>query len=82
LKSESAWASCVDALYGLSHGGLRFKGLAKVVGAEEALMKVEKAGSKRAWEKAKRVLEMIKRKEEEEEVDWVELLELGSQTLC
>lgn len=83
LKSESARASCVDALYGLSHGGLRFKGLAKAAGAEEALMKVEKVGCKRAWEKAKRVLEMIKKRdEEEEEMDWVELLELGSQTQC
>ncbi|KAE8021593.1 hypothetical protein FH972_007469 [Carpinus fangiana] len=82
LKSESAWASCVDALYGLSHGGLRFKGLAKAVGAEEVLMKVEKVGSNRAWEKAKRVLEMIKKREEEEEVDWVDLLDMDGHTQC
>ncbi|GLT55348.1 hypothetical protein SLA2020_284790 [Shorea laevis] len=60
-----------------------FLGVANAAGAEEALMKVEKVGCKRAWEKAKRVLEMIKRRdEEEEEMDWVELLELGSQTQC
>lgn len=83
LKSESAWASCVDTLYGLSHGGLRFKGLAKAARAEEVLIKVENVGCKRAWEKAKRVLEMIKkREEEEEEVDWVNLLDMESQTQC
>nr|GMD58145.1 U-box domain-containing protein 40 [Ipomoea batatas] len=67
--------SCVTALYGLSHGGLRFKGLAKEAGAEEMLMKVEANGSERSREKARRILEVLRQKDEEdEEVDWEELL--------
>ncbi|KAF5479539.1 hypothetical protein F2P56_000349 [Juglans regia] len=85
LESESARESCVTALYGLSHGGLRFKGLAMAVELAEVMKKVETVGRDRAKEKAKRMLEMIKMRggeEEDEGIDWEELLELGSQTEC
>ncbi|PSR87611.1 U-box domain-containing protein [Actinidia chinensis var. chinensis] len=74
LGSESTRESCVAALYGLSHGGLRFKGLAKEAGAEDVLRKVEEVGTERASEKARRVLEVMRGREEEEELDWEELL--------
>ncbi|XP_004296565.1 PREDICTED: U-box domain-containing protein 40 [Fragaria vesca subsp. vesca] len=84
MDSRSSQESCVAALYGLSHGGLRFKGLAKAAGAVEVLREVEKSGSERGREKARRMLEMMRgrEKEEEEEVDWEELLDsgLGSRT--
>ncbi|XP_022740666.1 U-box domain-containing protein 40-like [Durio zibethinus] len=78
---ESTRDGCVAVLYGLSHGGLRFKGLAKAAGAVEELLKVERTGSKPAREKARKMLEILKGKSEEEEeekdVDWEALLELG-----
>lgn len=75
FDSDSTRESCVVALYGLSHGGLRFKGLAKEASAEEMLKKAEKAGSERSKEKVRRILEVLKEKDEEEEaVDWEELL--------
>ncbi|KAK9271807.1 hypothetical protein L1049_002172 [Liquidambar formosana] len=78
LDSEVTRESCVVALYGLSHGGLRFKGLAKDAGAVEVLKKVEITGSERAREKAKRVLEILRGRDKEEEgVDWEELLDSG-----
>lgn len=86
LDADSTRESCVTALYGLSHGGLRFKGLAKEAGAEEMLMKVEATGSERAMNKARRILEVLRQKDEEdEEVDWEELLNSeddSSQTQC
>ena len=67
-------------LYGLSHGGLRFKRLAKAAG------EVEKSGSERGRDKVRRMLEMMRRREEEEEkeVYWEELVDfgLGSRTRC
>ncbi|GKU97014.1 hypothetical protein SLEP1_g10196 [Rubroshorea leprosula] len=74
--NEPTQESCVAALYGLSYGGLRFKGLAKAAGVVEALCKV----GGRAKVKARRILEMLKViiEEEEEDVDWEELLESGS----
>lgn len=75
LRFESIQDSCVTALYGLSHGGLRFKGQAKEAGAEEVLRKVEEVGSERARVRARRVLEVMRgRDEEEEDVDWEALL--------
>ncbi|XVF16485.1 hypothetical protein REPUB_Repub10bG0035200 [Reevesia pubescens] len=76
---ESTREGCVAVLYGLSHLGLRFKGLAKAAGAVEELLKVERMGSEPAREKARRMLEMLKRTEEEEqeEVDWEVLLDSG-----
>ncbi|PQM32880.1 U-box domain-containing protein 40 [Prunus yedoensis var. nudiflora] len=79
FDSKATQESCVATLCGLSYGGLRFKGLAKVAGAIEVLREVEKKGSDRAREKARRMLEMMrgKEKEEEDEVDWEELLDSG-----
>ncbi|XAR51818.1 hypothetical protein NMG60_11006558 [Bertholletia excelsa] len=75
FDSESTRESCVAALYGLSLGGLRFKGLTREAGAEEVLREVEQGGSVRAKEKAKPILETLKAKDEEEEVvDLEELL--------
>ena len=84
LGSGSTRESCVAVLYVLSQGGLRFKAVAKAARVVEALEKAEKeVGSERAREKARRILEMMKGKEaEEEDVDWEELLDsgLGCQT--
>ncbi|KAL5742351.1 hypothetical protein ACOSP7_029083 [Xanthoceras sorbifolium] len=77
---ESTQESCVTVLYGLSHGGLRFMGLAKAARMEEVLRKVERVAGERARAKVKRMLEMMKARVEEgeeEEVDWEEVLESG-----
>lgn len=78
---ESARESCVAVLYGLSHVGLRFKGLAMAAGGAEVLRKVERTGSERGREKARKMLEMMRRRKEMEEtveeVDWEELLDSG-----
>ncbi|XVE83894.1 hypothetical protein DITRI_Ditri16bG0125000 [Diplodiscus trichospermus] len=77
---ESTREGCVSVLYGLSQGGLRFKGLAKAAGAVEELMKVERTGRQLAREKARRMMEMLKARSEEEEqddVDWEGLLDSG-----
>ncbi|KAH0929319.1 hypothetical protein HID58_015046 [Brassica napus] len=85
--TESTRESCVAVLYGLSHdGGLRFKGLAMAANAVEELTKVERSGRERAKQKAKRVLEVMRAKMEDdsspenEEIDWEELLNSGSVT--
>lgn len=88
--SESTRESCVATLYTLSIGGLRFKVLAKEAGAVEVLRKVEKGGSERSREKARKILEVMKGRdgEEEEEPDWEKLIDsglglgFGSQTRC
>ncbi|OIW06684.1 hypothetical protein TanjilG_04080 [Lupinus angustifolius] len=78
LGIGSTRESCVSVMYALSHGGLRFKALAKAAGVVEVLQKVEKVGSERAREKVRRILEMMRGKEEEEEdVDWEDLLDSG-----
>ncbi|XP_047173186.1 U-box domain-containing protein 40 [Vigna umbellata] len=70
--------SCVTVMYALSHGGLRFKAVAKAAGLVEVLQKVEKVGSERARHKVRKILEMMRAKEvEEEDVDWEELLDSG-----
>ncbi|XP_060193919.1 U-box domain-containing protein 40 [Lycium barbarum] len=75
FDSESSRENCLAALYGLSHGGLRFKGLAKEAAAEELLIHVEETGNERAKDKARKILEVLRQKdEEEEEVDWEKLL--------
>ncbi|XP_071711301.1 U-box domain-containing protein 40 [Rutidosis leptorrhynchoides] len=75
FDSELTRECCLGALYGLSQGGLRFKGLAKEAGAEELLMKEEENGTDRCKEKAKKILEVMQQKyEEEETVDWEALL--------
>ncbi|KAJ7974511.1 RING-type E3 ubiquitin transferase [Quillaja saponaria] len=83
LESGSTRESCVAVLYALSHGGLRFKALAKAAGVVDVLRKVENWGSERGREKVRRILEMMRgREEEEEDADWEELLDwgLGSRT--
>ncbi|KAJ8772926.1 hypothetical protein K2173_028103 [Erythroxylum novogranatense] len=60
--------NCVAALYALSHGSLRFKGLAVEAGAAEVLREVAERGSERGREKAKRMLQMMRERDEEEEV--------------
>ncbi|CAL0298983.1 unnamed protein product [Lupinus luteus] len=78
LGTRSTRDSCVSVMYALSHGGLRFKALSKAVGVVEVLQKVEKVASERAREKVRRILEMMRGKEDEEEdVDWEALLESG-----
>ncbi|KZV38403.1 U-box domain-containing protein 40-like [Dorcoceras hygrometricum] len=68
--------SCVAAFHGLSNGGLRFKGLAKEAGAEKVLEKLEGKGSDHVNEKVRRILETLRKRDEEEneEIDWEELL--------
>ncbi|KAJ4959792.1 hypothetical protein NE237_019702 [Protea cynaroides] len=84
LSSGSTRENCVAALYALSQGSLRFKGLAKEAGAAEVLRDVEVTGSERAREKAKRILQMMRGTgrdeddEEEEEVDWEGMLDSGT----
>lgn len=87
FDSASTRDSCLAALNGLSYGGPRFKGLAKEAGAEETLEKVANTGSERIKQKASRILEVLRRKEEEEEdeIDWEKLLESEddlSRTRC
>ncbi|XVF50263.1 hypothetical protein PTKIN_Ptkin04bG0082300 [Pterospermum kingtungense] len=79
LESEATRENCVAALFALSHGSLRFKGLAKEARAVEVLREVEEKGSERAKEKAKRILQMMRGREEEEdeEIDWEAALESG-----
>ncbi|XP_055827344.1 U-box domain-containing protein 38-like [Solanum dulcamara] len=78
---ESTRENCVAALYSLSHGSLRFKGMAKEAKAAEVLQVVVERGSERAREKAKKMLIAMRRRvkeeddDEEEEVDWVGILE-------
>lgn len=67
--------SCLAAVYGLSYGGLRFRVLAKEAGVEAVMKKVEETGNDHAKEKVKKILEVMRAKhEEEEEVNWEELL--------
>lgn len=60
MESESTRENCVVALYALSQGGFRFRGLAKEAGAVEVLREVEEKGSERAREKAKRILQIMR----------------------
>lgn len=78
LDSESTQENCVAVLYLLSHGSMRFKGLAREARAVEVLREVEERGSGRAREKAKRMLQMMRGRDEEEEVDWEGVLESGA----
>ncbi|KAL0416964.1 UNVERIFIED_CONTAM: U-box domain-containing protein 38 [Sesamum latifolium] len=49
--SESTRENCIAALHSLSHGSLRFKGLARDAGAVEVLRNVAEMGSKRGGRK-------------------------------
>ncbi|WCJ36029.1 U-box domain-containing protein 38 [Euphorbia peplus] len=74
-ESEATRENCVAALFALSHGSLRFKGLAKEAKAVEVLREIEDTGSQRGREKAKKILQMMRGRDEEE--DWVGILEPG-----
>ncbi|XP_031250930.1 U-box domain-containing protein 38-like [Pistacia vera] len=80
LDSEATRENCVAALFALAHGNMRFKGLAKEARTAEVLREVEERGSQRAREKAKRILQMLKGREEEEDVDWEGMLESGGMS--
>lgn len=81
FESESTRENCVGALYALSHGSMRFKAVAKEARAVEVLKEVEKTGSERAKEKARRILLLLKVQRQgsgsSEEVDWEAILESG-----
>ncbi|KAI3440657.1 RING-type E3 ubiquitin transferase [Psidium guajava] len=77
-KSKSDKENCVAALCALSHGNFRFRGLMKEARGEDVLREIEKRGSERARDKARRLLEMVRERDEngeEENVDWEGLLE-------
>ncbi|GAB4860687.1 hypothetical protein Ancab_035849 [Ancistrocladus abbreviatus] len=75
FDSQSTRENCVAALYALSHGSLRFKGLAKEAGAVEVLKEVEARGSERAREKAQRILMGMKGRGEGDETYWDGILD-------
>ncbi|XP_075514070.1 U-box domain-containing protein 40-like [Primulina tabacum] len=77
VASESTRENCVAALYLLSFGSLRFKGLAMEAGAAEVLEEVAKTGSELAREQSRRILEGLRRREEAEEVDWEAVMKGG-----
>ncbi|PIA40332.1 hypothetical protein AQUCO_02500195v1 [Aquilegia coerulea] len=79
LESVVSREKCVETLYGLSCGSLRFRGMAKEAGAVEVLSEVVERGSDRVKEKAKKMLMMIKEGDEKEKdefegMDWESLL--------
>ncbi|XP_027126880.1 U-box domain-containing protein 40-like [Coffea arabica] len=79
-SSESTRENCVAALYSLSHGSLRFRGLAREARASEVLQAVVEHGSDRAREKANRILAVLRGRDGEEEsgeIDWEAVMEGG-----
>ncbi|KAJ6371520.1 hypothetical protein OIU77_001932 [Salix suchowensis] len=76
MKYESAQEICVSVLYGLSHGGLRFKGLARAAGAVEVLMQVENTGNDRTKKMVKRIIKILT------ETRMEEVLEDSGSTRC
>ncbi|KAK4740488.1 hypothetical protein SAY87_032397 [Trapa incisa] len=66
LNSEAARENCVAALYALSHGNMRFRGLARDARAVDVLREVQERGTDRAREKARRLLEVMKDREGED----------------
>lgn len=69
LASELTRENCVAALYALSHGSMRFRGLAKEAKAMDVLKEIGERGSERAREKAKRILQMMRGREDVGEED-------------
>ncbi|CAN6713936.1 unnamed protein product [Malus baccata var. baccata] len=76
FDSESTRENCVAALYALSHGSMRFRGLAREANAVEVLSEIEKSGSERAREKANRLLMVMRGREDEP--NWDSVLDSGS----
>lgn len=79
LDSEATRENCVAALFALSHGSMRFRGLARDARAVEVLREIEERGSERAREKTKRMLQMMRGRDdgEDEEGDWEKALRSG-----
>ncbi|GFZ07795.1 RING/U-box superfamily protein with ARM repeat domain-containing protein [Actinidia rufa] len=75
--SESTRENCVAALDSLSHGSLRFKGLARAAGAAEVLRDVEERGSERAREKARKMMLLLRGRDEAAASATEEVLEVG-----
>ncbi|XAR72652.1 Ubiquitin--protein ligase [Bertholletia excelsa] len=65
--SQSTREGCVAALYSLSQGSMRFKGLAMEARAAEVLRTVAERGRGRTQEKARKMLLMMGGRDEEEE---------------
>lgn len=78
LDSESTEENCVAVLYLLSRGSMRFKGLAREARAIEVLREVQEKGTERAREKAKKMLQMMRGREEDEAMDGDGVLESGA----
>ncbi|KAF8037139.1 hypothetical protein BT93_B0147 [Corymbia citriodora subsp. variegata] len=78
VESEATRENCVAALYAMSHGSLRFKGLVRDAKAVEVLREVEEKGTDRAREKARRLMEMMRGREQGEEEDPDGLMPLES----
>ncbi|XP_044477430.1 U-box domain-containing protein 38-like [Mangifera indica] len=79
-ESDATRENCVAALFALAHGNMRFRGLAKDAGAAEVLREVEERGSQRAREKAKRLLQILKGRKEEDDEDWEGVLDSGGMS--
>ncbi|EPS61710.1 hypothetical protein M569_13082, partial [Genlisea aurea] len=77
-SSESTVENCAAALYQLSES-VNFRALAMNSGAPEVLAGVEETGSKRAKEKARRILEILRCTEIDQtaEVDWESVMKNG-----
>ncbi|KAI6682899.1 hypothetical protein NL676_028812 [Syzygium grande] len=78
VESEATRETCVAALYAMSNGSLRFKGLVRDAKAVEVLREVEEKGTDRAREKARRLIEMMRGREQGEEDDPDQLVPLES----
>ncbi|KAI3430006.1 RING-type E3 ubiquitin transferase [Psidium guajava] len=78
VESEATRENCVAALSAISQGSMRFKGLARDAKAVEALREVEEKGTDRAREKARRLMEMMRGREQDEEEDPDRLVPLES----
>ncbi|XP_030458299.2 U-box domain-containing protein 38-like [Syzygium oleosum] len=78
VESEASRETCVAALYAMSNGSLRFKGLVRDAKAVEVLREVEEKGTDRAREKARRLIEMMRGTEQGEEEDPDRLVPLES----
>ncbi|KAI3985609.1 hypothetical protein MKX01_033892 [Papaver californicum] len=81
-ESDLTRDNCVAALYALSHGSLRFKGLAKEAGAVEVLRDVAERGSERGREKAKIILQMMRSGGRNEGESVVEEIDSDSGEVC
>lgn len=78
VETESTRENCVAALYSLSQGNMRFKGLAIECGAGEVLNEVlSKKVSELGRERVKVMLSVLRGREAEQEVDWERVMEIG-----